>query len=93
METTQRVLPKAAPTSVCQGLELGKDEAACQIVLGDAKLIYHGQVWNALGVAVTPQRAGAGLAITQIPRNLPGPRLGAAVQSSCEDCVLELLPD
>ena len=43
------------------------------------------------GVAVTPQRAGAGLAITQIPRNLPGP--GAAVQSSCcEDCILELLP-
>ena len=56
-------------------------------------LICHGQVWNALPVAVTPQRAGAGLAITQIPRNLPGPRLGAAVQSSCcEDCILELLP-
>ena len=71
-----------------------KDEAACQIVLGDAKLICHGQVWSALGVAVPPQRAGAGLAITQIPRNLPGPRLGAAVQSSCcKDCVLELLPD
>ena len=94
METTQRGLPNAAPTPVCQGLELGQDEAACQIVLGDAELICHGQVWKALGVAVTPEGAGARFAITQIPRNLPGPRLGAAVQSSCcKDCILELLPD
>ena len=82
MKTTQRVLPNAAPTPVCQGLELGQDEAACQIVLGDAELICHGQVWKALG------------AITQIPRNLPGPRLGAAVQSSCcsriESCLCGL---
>ena len=82
METTQRVLPNAAPTPVCQGLELGQDKAACQIVLGDAELICPGQVWKALGVAVTPQRAGARFAITQVPRNLPGPRLGAAVKAA-----------
>ena len=86
--------PNAPSTSVCQGLELGEDKAASQIVFGCAKLFCHRQIWKALRVAVTPQRARAGPAIAQVFRDLPCPRLGAAIQSSCrEDCFLKLAPD